>query len=144
MKLNWGTGITIAIIAFMSFIIYIVVQTFNLNADLVRDDFYEQEVKFNGKKVMIENYIQSENKIAIAKLEEGIQIVFPLEYKNATGTINFYRPDDKSLDRTIDISLGSGQIQLLEYENFKEGRYEVNIQFEISNKAYLHQSILSF
>ena len=52
MKLNWGTGIVIAIIAFMSFILYFVISMStgnNYNHDLVSEEYYQKELKFQEK-----------------------------------------------------------------------------------------------
>lgn len=144
MKLTWGHWITAAIIAFMSFIIYIVVQTFQLNADLVQDDFYEQEIRFNDKKKMIHNYKNLGQTIAVTATESGVEIVFPETLKNASGLIQFYRPDDKKLDREFDIELMADRTQILEYKNFREGKYEVNIEFTANTTPYLHQSSILF
>ena len=49
MKINWGTGIVLAFIGFISFIMYFVV---NMNTnkkydhDLVTEDYYKQELEF--------------------------------------------------------------------------------------------------
>ena len=39
--MNWGTGIVISIVAFMSFILYLVYGTFQENIDLVAEDICE-------------------------------------------------------------------------------------------------------
>jgi hypothetical protein len=65
MKLNWGHSITIVIILFMAFILTLVYKMHYRNADLVQDDFYEQEVLFNSKKESIFNYEKADFKIKI-------------------------------------------------------------------------------
>ena len=49
MKINWGTGIVIAIVAFIGFILYFVItmstdKTYSY--DLVTDKYYQQELKY--------------------------------------------------------------------------------------------------
>ena len=133
MKLTWGHGITIAIIAFMAFIIYMVVQTFQLDADLVQDDFYEQEVLFDEKKISIQNYSALADKIEITQLPEGIQFQFPKSMKDIEGKITFYRPDDKKLDKDFEINLSDNNVQRLDYNLFREGRYSIIIKFTHQN-----------
>ena len=51
-KINWGTGIVIAIVSFMSFIIFLVVSmTTNqeFNHDLVVEEYYKQELSFQDQ-----------------------------------------------------------------------------------------------
>ena len=49
MKLNWGTGIVIAIIGFISFIMYFVISMStgkSYNHDLVSDKYYQKELEY--------------------------------------------------------------------------------------------------
>jgi hypothetical protein len=144
MKFNWGHGITLAIIAFMSFIIYIVVQTFGLNADLVQDDFYEEEIRTNDKKLMSQNYEKLNDKITVNQTEEGIVITFPKELADATGRIQFYRRDDKRLDKFFDIMLDRNQAQIIQYDNFLTGKYDIKIECQKDGAEYLHQTSILF
>jgi len=144
MKFNWGHGITIFILLFMAFIITLVVKTFSGNADLVQDDYYEQEVLYNDKKESIHNYKSLDFKITIEQNPSGIEIIFPNNYSINNGHVQFYRPDDKSLDMNYDLKLDSTFIMTLPYEDFKVGRYEVNINWKKDDVAYLHQSEITF
>lgn len=144
MKFNWGHGITIFIVLFMAFIVTLVVKTFNHNADLVQDDFYEQEVLFDGKKESISNYKNLDFKVEINQIPEGVQIKFPEGYKVDNGTIQFYKADNMSHDKNYDLKLDTSYCHTLPYEDFVVGRYEVNIKWSVDGKAYLHQSDISF
>ncbi|MFD1551289.1 hypothetical protein DNU06_12790 [Putridiphycobacter roseus] len=144
MKFNWGHGITLAILAFMTFIIYIVVQTFQLNADLVQDDFYEAETQFDENKLAKENYISLQDPIHISQKPEGIIFEFPKNLKNIAGTILFYRRDNKSLDKLFDIKLNPFQQQSLDYTHFQKGVYDIKINFKNNQKAYSYQEKIAF
>ena len=144
MKFNWGHGITIVIILFMAFIVMLVVKTFNHNADLVQDNFYEQELLFDGKKESIGNYEKLDFKVEINQTPEGIEIKFPENYKTEDGTIQFYRADDKSLDKFYELTLSDKNTQLLPYNDFIVGLYEVNIKWNSEGKSFLHKSDISF
>ena len=51
MKFNWGTGIVLAFIAFISFIMYFVISMNtdkSLDHDLVNEDYYKQELEFQN------------------------------------------------------------------------------------------------
>lgn len=144
MKINWGHGITIAILAFMAFIIYIVFQTFQLNADLVQDDFYEQEVLFDEKKKMKHNYKNLSTKIIVEQSPIGILIKFPKRLNNIDGAIQFYRRDNKKLDKTFEIKLSADHIQTISYSHFIIGKYDISINFTGNDTSYLHQSEILF
>lgn len=144
MKFTWGHGITVAIVLFMSFIIYIVVQTFGLNADLVQDDFYEEEIRTNDKKIMAQNYAALKSDIQFKKTESGIRMIFPEALSNASGQVQFYRRDDKRLDQFFDIDLDSNRIQTFQYADFLEGKYDIKIECEKDKIKFLHQTSILF
>ena len=54
--MNWGKGITIFMLAFIGFIGSMVYYAFTKNADLVRDDYYENELAFDQSKTDKSNY----------------------------------------------------------------------------------------
>lgn len=145
MKLNWGQSITIVIILFMAFILTLVYKMHYRNADLVRDDYYEQEVLYNDKKQSIINYKNLDDKVKITQKEEGIIIQFPKNIKVEKGHVQFYRADDKSLDKNYDLELNNDLKMVLPYEDFKVGHYEINIRFDSPNKkSYLYESDIDF
>ena len=115
------------------------------NADLVRDDYYEQEILYNDKKQSKINYQNLNDKINISQKEEGIIIQFPEIIEVEKGHVQFYRPDDKSLDKNYDLKLDKDLKMVLPYDDFRVGRYEINISFNSSNnKSYLYESDIDF
>ncbi len=145
MKLNWGQSITIVIILFMAFILTLVYKMHYRTADLVRDDYYEQEVLYNDKKQSVNDYNALNDKINITQKEEGIVIQFPSSLEVEKGHIQFYRADDKSLDKNYDLKLDKDLKMILPYTDFRVGKYEVNISFNTTDKtSYLHQSEINF
>jgi len=80
MKINWGTGIVIAFIAFISFIMYFVVNM-NVNKkydhDLVTEDYYKKELEFQNdidKETNAKNLVEN---LSWKKTTEGLVITFP-------------------------------------------------------------------
>jgi len=144
MKLNWGQSITIVIILFMVFILTLVYKMHYRNADLVQDDFYEQEVLFNSKKESIFNYENADFKLHVEQTPEGVELQFPTDFTFENGSILFYRADDKSLDRQYDLSVNSNHKQILDYSDFIVGKYELNISWNNQKQSYLYQTEINF
>jgi hypothetical protein len=145
MKFNWGHGVTIFILSFMAFIVTLVVMTFNKNADLVQDDYYEQEVLFEDKQQSIANYAQADYKIEIKHQEEGFTIIFPVDFEqNTKGNIRFYRFNNKNLDKSYNIEVNDSNQQVFAYSEFREGAYELSINWKQQNQDYLYQTKVIF
>ena len=84
MKINWGTGIVIAFIAFISFIMYFVI-SMNTNSkydhDLVTEDYYKQELEFQNEIDKESNSKHLVENISWKKTTDGIHIIFPASLK---------------------------------------------------------------
>jgi hypothetical protein len=143
--MNWGKGITIVLICFMSFIGIMVYRAFSRNADLVREDYYENELAFDDIKQAKYNYTQQAEKIKLVRLEEGIEFIFPEGLNAPTeGEIIFYRPDKKSYDRAFTLDLAADHTQLLSYQNFREGYYDVRIEWTDGSRPFVYETSILF
>ena len=103
MKLNWGTGIVIAFIAFIGFIMYFVI---NMNTndkydhDLVTEDYYAQELIYQQEIDAEKNLQLLSQEIKGRKTNEGWLLEFPqeIESEKIEGTVFLYRPSNEHLD----------------------------------------------
>ncbi|MBI3135719.1 MAG: FixH family protein [Bacteroidetes bacterium] len=143
--MNWGKGITIFMIAFMAFIVSMVYYAFTMNADLVRDDYYENERKYDDEKESKFNYSTLNESVTLTQQEEGVVLQFPESVSlQSEGKIVFYRPDQKKYDREFDLKINEKHCQVLDYTNFKEGYYDVTIQWSDAGKSYICENNIQF
>lgn len=148
MKLNWGTGIVLGFLSFMSFILFFVLKLQTNSAydnELVAKDYYKQEknVQDNIDKQNNANHLPE--KLSIQKTGEGIEIVFPKHF-DATminGTISLYRPSNQKLDFETKISL-SGPIMLIPKNKLVGGLWEIAVDWKYENKEYLNKESIYF
>ena len=146
MKLNWGTGIVIAIITFMSFIMYFVISMStgeNYNHDLVSDKYYQNELEYQININATKNAKALKENIKIKKVPEGLKIYFPKEFnpKSITGKVFLYRPSNKQLDFEIHISLSNTYL-LVPEKRLLGGRWNITVSWNYKNTAYLYQKEL--
>lgn len=143
--MNWGKGITIFMIAFMAFIASMVYYAFTMNADLVRDDYYENERNYDDEKESKFNYAALNDQVTLTQQEEGVVFQFPQTVPtNSQGKIIFYRPDQKKYDREFDLQLNESHQQILDYTNFKEGYYDVTVKWNDASKSYIYEDNIQF
>lgn len=140
MKINWGTGIVIAIALFMTFILYFVLKV-QLNdsydRELVVSDYYQQELKVQGNIEKTNNANELESKVRIEKVADGIKVYFPEEfdYKNINGKVSLYRPSNQKLDSEMQISLSSSHL-LIPKSNLVGGLWDITIDWSYSGTEY--------
>ena len=147
MKLNWGTGIVIAIIGFMSFILYLVISMStgkNYNHDLVTEKYYQKELEYQKSIDATKNAKSLKENIKVKKVSEGLKIYFPTEFnpKEITGKVFLYRPSNKQLDFEMPISLSNTYL-LVPEKRLLGGRWNITVSWNYKNKDYLFQKELN-
>ncbi len=148
MKINWGTGIAIAIVLFMSFILYFVIRIStetNVDHNLVTEEYYQDELKYQEKINAIKNAKKLPQNIRVIKSSEGLRVVFPKEM-DATkikGKISLYRPSNKKLDAEYPISL-TNATQLIPSKKLVGGRWNLVVSWNYNSKNYLFKEELIY
>jgi hypothetical protein len=148
MKINWGTGIVLAFIGFISFIMFFVFRMNTddrANHDLVTEEYYKKELAFQ-KEIDAEkeaNELSFPLQIEIA--EEGLQIEFPKDMDPAkiTGTVSLYRPSNKHLDFDLPISLSNAHL-LIPDKRLLDGRWDISIRWSYEGKDYLVKKSMTY
>ena len=142
-KLNWGTGIVLAFIGFISFIMYFII-SMNTNTDyqhdLVTDDYYKAELEYQNDINKEENAKHLEKNIHWKKTDKGIIIEFPknLDFKNITGKVFLYRPSNKQLDFETQISQSNHNL-LIPDKRLVDGRWNIKVYWQYKETSYLYK-----
>ncbi|WP_179352562.1 FixH family protein [Winogradskyella vidalii] len=148
MKINWGTGIVIAIACFISFIMYFVISMSTdtkYDHDLVIEDYYGQELQFQADLDHEENAKALKTNVNWKQTDAGIVIEFPNDLNNKliTGKVFLYRPSNKQLDFEIPISLSNHNL-LIPDNRLLDGRWNIKIDWQYNQKAYLYKTELTY
>ena len=148
MKINWGTGIVLAFIGFISFIMYFVI-SMNVNNkydhDLVSEDYYGDELKYQTDIDKLKNAKTLDTNITYEKTEEGLIIKFPeaFDYKEITGNMFLYRPSNKQLDFDTAISLSNLNL-LIPDKRLVDGRWNIKIDWQYKGNNYLFKESITY
>jgi hypothetical protein len=148
MKINWGKGIVIAFVLFMSFILYFV---FKVQSDskydneMVTEEYYKKEKLVQSNIESIQNANNLSQKVVIAKTAEGILVNFPkaLDYTQIKGKVSLYRPSNQKLDFENPISL-TGSDLLIPKQNLVGGLWDITVAWEYDGKSYLNKEEIYF
>ncbi|MEK6152245.1 FixH family protein [Flavobacteriaceae bacterium 3-367] len=148
MKLNWGTGIVIAFIAFIGFILFFVVRMSTddrVNHDLVTEGYYKAELAYQKEIDAEKNAKALSEQIRINKTSEGLLIAFPkeMEAQRPNGMVSLYRPSNKHLDFDLPISLSNSHL-LIPDKRLLDGRWDIKISWQYQGKDYLHKESIRY
>lgn len=128
MKLNWGTGIAIFYTIFVLFTGFMVYKAFGEDFDLVTEDYYAQEIKFQNKIDSKERAEKLEGTLQTIVEGKNLKVLFPQKDVELIGSINCFRPSDETKDFTekFDITDGSFTIPL---NKFIKGKYLIKVEW---------------
>lgn len=148
MKINWGTGIVITFVLFMTFILYFV---FKVQSDskydneLVTEDYYQKELLVQGNIEKQRSANKLEHQLSFKKTKEGILVIFPKEfdYRSISGKVSLYRPSSQKLDFEIPISLSSSNL-LIPNSNLISGLWDITVDWSFNNTNYLNKETMYY
>ncbi|MBO0322989.1 FixH family protein [Muricauda sp. CAU 1633] len=148
MKINWGTGIVLAFIGFITFILYFVFRMSTddrANHDLVTEEYYKKELSYQQEIDASKTASEMKANLTIEKTDEGLMIYFPerFEPKKISGTVSLYRPSNKHLDSNFPISLSNTHL-LIPDNRLVDGRWDISISWEYEGNSFLHKEKLVY
>ena len=148
MKINWGTAIVLAFIGFISFIMYFVVNMSTdskYEHDLVTEDYYQKELKYQEDIDKIENAKKLDQNISWEKTDNGILLNFPkdLNLKDIKGVVFLYRPSNKQLDFEIPISLSNHNL-LIPDNRLLGGRWNIIIDWNYQGDHFMYKKEITY
>jgi nitrogen fixation protein FixH len=146
MKINWGTGIFIATVAFMSFILYFVLKVqadSSYDHELVAEEYYKLELDFQNQLDKSQNTLDKGYQLIIQKTPDGIAIKFPesINKQSIEGKVSLYRPSNQRLDFEYKIS-NSNQDLLIPKESLLDGRWDISVDWQYEGKSFLSKETL--
>ena len=140
-KINWGTGIVIAIVLFMAFILSFVYKTLFIDKyehHLVSEEYYKEELHFQEEIDKINNAKNLSENISLSNTNEGIIIQFPSDkdYNKIKGKVKFLKRSNDKLDFEKNIDLKSYYMVIAD-SVLVSGKWEIKIDWEYEGEKYL-------
>ncbi len=144
MKFNWGTGIFIFYTLFALSLFYQVYKSTQYDHSLVVDNYYEKDLAYQSQFEKIENSLHLEPGLIINHFPKSKLIVleFPKDLPAITGTVRFYRANDKSKDLDIPIQIDQANVMEIPAEPFISGQWKVEVDWQAAQKGYFDRKIL--
>jgi hypothetical protein len=144
MKFNWGTGIVIFIILFVSGMGVMVYISVKQDINLVHEDYYPKGIAHEEMIQKARNTYALDGEMKVTFTSEIIEIAFPMDfrYNEVAGNIVFYRPSSHNDDKVYEIQLTDSGIQTFSTEGMKKGKYVVQIEWEHEGTNYYFEKAI--
>jgi len=143
--MNWGWYIFLSFVLFAIFIITLVVRTMQEDVNLVSEDYYQQEMKYQDQIDRIENSAGIDPIDLSVNYEEQVVVFsFPpsLAQKSVEGELYFFRPSNSSLDYRIKLALDPDFTQKVSLRNLSKGMWRVKISWIEGEKGFFQEKVL--
>ena len=138
--MNWGHKIAIVFGLFVVLMVYMVYQSFQVNIDLVAEDYYQQELVYQDKIDKINNTQDLAKGISLSQANGQLTVAFPdLFGKEMSGNISLFRPSDARYDLSTQLKLDNSNRQQIATKKLAKGYYKVQLDWQAQGKAYYHE-----
>jgi hypothetical protein len=143
MKFNWGYKITVVYLVFVAGIMYLVVQASKQDVDLVTQDYYGEEIRYQER---IDQRARAEalsEPIRYEMADQAIHIRFPREFagKEITGEVLLYYPADSKRDVRTTIRTISNDMTL-RIPDARSGMHILQVKWEADRQSYYFEENL--
>ncbi len=139
--MNWGYKIALVYTAFAVFMITLVLKSMNQEHDLVAEDYYEKELKFQ-EQIDKQNLVTTNGKQVVWKHEaNSLELVFPAT-ENVRGEIKLFRPSDAAKDYSVVVKPDNEGKQQIDLTKISKGKYLLQIDWKENGKAYFQETVI--
>ncbi|MGD0814094.1 MAG: FixH family protein [Verrucomicrobiota bacterium] len=138
-KNPWPVGLVLFFIVFASYIVGFVIFACRQKMDLVREDYYDQEIRFQKQ---IDRVQRSAPMLANADINydragDVVTVRLPsVKDELIGGTVSFYRPSDATLDNSVELGLDPAGKQSMSVRSLCAGLWKVRVQWKMSGQEY--------
>lgn len=116
------------------------------NMDLVRADYYEEEVRYQGQLDRLNRTAAIRNEIAInydaAKHE--VTLLLPAAHRSPppAGRTHFYRPSNAALDFEVPLAVDAAGLQRIGTASLCGGLWKVRVQWSAAGHDYFFEQVI--
>lgn len=135
----WPISIVALFAIFIGGLIAFIVFATRQRDDLVRADYYEQEIRYQEHIDRINRTQDSAPTAAVRydAREQRITIELPTAHvQGSSGQVHLYRPADARLDRQLPLAVGTDGVQHLDARDLRAGLWKVRVEWSVAGEEF--------
>lgn len=135
----WPIAIIAFFIVFATFLAIFVIWALGQKQDLVAQNYYEQEVRYQEQLDRLNRTQAQAGQTAVTfdAVKNCIVINLPAaQAAGATGKIQLYRPSNAKLDHEVPLTINGGGMQTLDAKAMAAGLWKVRIEWIVNGQEY--------
>ncbi len=141
--MNWGKKILFIYLAFVAGIVFLVIKAMNQNQDLVTNEYYEQELKYQQRIDESNRTDSITNPVDVHYKKDSLNVVFSdfFSGNDIKGDVLIYCPDDEKKDVKQEFVLAKGVVSFaVPYHSV--GFRHIKIYWSADGKSYYKEQDL--
>ncbi len=141
--MNWGYRLMFGMMAFMAFILYMVINSFSVESDLVAEDYYQQELDYQSRIKAKQNTSDLIGGFNVVKQNEEVVVNFPSDFygQEMNGAIQIYVPSDAAKDKKYPIKENLMAFNF-PISDLADGNNVIKIHLEVAGKTYYYEQLI--
>ncbi len=136
----WPYAIAIYFVVFISFITMFIIWAVRQKMDLVRQDYYSDEMLFQQQIDTVNRTRAFTRQIDVNydDARRAITIRLPMEHalQALAGRIHLYRPSDAKLDRELKLAPNDNGTQQIDTTGLQPGLWKVRVQWTANGEEF--------
>lgn len=138
---NWGHGVVAAFIVFAVGTLMMVYIAMTTKVDMVTDDYYEKELKYQQQIERETRSIDEEKKLHVGFAADAIIIQYPAigDISRYSGKIHLFRPSDRSMDVISNLEIDTTYVQRISTSAIQKGFWRLKITWNVGSDEYFHE-----
>ncbi|CAN5497376.1 hypothetical protein BH09BAC4_BH09BAC4_14670 [soil metagenome] len=134
--MNWGKSIVLVFILFAGFIGTMVFLMTRQHVDLVRDDYYQDEIAYQQHidRLARTARLPQAPTLDIDPIRQELNLSMPVGWQQ--GTLTFYRPSSRQQDQRITLSPGQHSVSIA---RLGKGLWRAQLNWSAGGQSYFHE-----
>ena len=139
----WPWAIVLTFVLFISGTVSLVFIACSQKVELVSQNYYEQELQFQGQldRMNRTSQLAAPTRISYDPARKVIAISLPPEHqgRKVTGHIDLYRPSAAGMDRHLKLQTDERGMQNLDAAQLGAGLWKLRVSWQIDGREYFHE-----
>jgi len=143
-QFHWGHGILIFFIFYISYLVWTVVASRQIDHSLVLDDYYSLDLAYQDHYIAAANSLHSNYQPRVQYEEDTQQLLveFP-EIVVTEGALHLYRPSSAALDKHFDlITKDAKSNYYIDVSGLEYGKWVAKTKWSFEGKKYYKEDII--
>lgn len=135
--MNWGKGIAVVMVTFITFITIMIVGFMSHGVDLEDNDYYQKEIAYEDEITRLNNVNQLNNKPEINITDSHVTVQFKGDEEYDNIQLLLKRPNNETEDEYFEIN--DTKFFSVSRKELRQGKYNIELKFNSAGKEYLHK-----